>query len=221
MLTVADVKKMLPATVATSVTQTYVDQINQCVTDPVIAEHVREAFVTYVGVVRDGRYKIEDYLKAVQYVTYKHMGYTNQDSYFKTFPDRLAALTARGLTVSEMAPYVHAYAKGKMVNAILEQSLIPMWVLNQDAYQKAINTQVEIMTTSQNDMARTAAANSIMTHLAKPKEAVQLNFDIGESKVMTDLRDTMLKMAAQQQQLIQSGATTKSIAHSTIIDVTP
>ena len=221
MLTVDQVKKLLPSTLATSVTQTYVDRINNAVQDPVIAEHVREAFVTYAGVVKEGRYKVEDYLAAVQYVTYKHMGFSNQDAYFKTFPDRYSNMMARGLTIAEMAPYVHAYSKGKLVNTIMEQSMIPMWVLNQDAYQKAINTQVEIMTTSTNDMARTSAANSILTHLAKPKEAVELKFDIGESKVMTDLKDTLNALAQQQRALIEQGVTTKSIAAANIIDVTP
>lgn len=63
------------------------------------------------------------------------MGDTNKDAYFKTFPHRYQELMARGVTDKDMSAYVAGYAKGKLVNAIMEQSLVPSWVLNQDVYR--------------------------------------------------------------------------------------
>lgn len=219
MLTVDVVAKSLPANLKSAATQQFVDQINNIVTDPIIAEQVRENFISYTKVLQEGKFKTEDYLHAVTYVSFKLMGYSNQDSYFRTFPQRHQALVARGTSAKDIAAYVSAYNKGKLVNLILEQSLVPSWVLNQDAYQKAINTQVELMQNAQSEMVRTQAANSLLTHLTKPKEVGPLiNFDMRENSGMNELRDLLGKVASKQQEAIRNGTSTKDIANQAIIE---
>lgn len=218
-LTVDQVQRALPANLKNAVTQQMVDNINNIAIDPLEAEHIRENFISYTRVLADGKFKTEDYIHAVTYVSYKLMGHTNQDAYFKTFPQRHAALVARGATSKDIAAYVSAYNKGKLVNLILEQTLVPTWVLNQDIYQKAINVQADLMMHAQSEKVRSDAANSILTHLAKPKEAGPLiNIDMRENSGMNELRDALAKMAKQQQDLIKSGVTTKEIAEQVIIE---
>ena len=213
MLTVDTVVRALPATLRGSVDQALVDKINNIVTDPLIAEQVRENFISYTSVLQDGRFKTEDYLHAVTYVSFKLMGMSNKDAYFRTFPMRHQALVAKGTSEKDISAYVAAYAKGKLVNLIMEQSLVPTWVLNQDIYQKAINTQAHLMVNANSEMVRTQAANSILTHLAKPKEAGPLiNFDMRENSGMNELRDMLKKVAEKQIEAINSGAATKDIA---------
>ena len=213
MLTVDTVVRALPATLRGSVDQALVDKINNIVTDPLIAEQVRENFISYTSVLQDGRFKTEDYLHAVTYVSFKLMGMSNKDAYFRTFPARYQALVAKGTSDKDISAYVAAYAKGKLVNLIMEQSLVPTWVLNQDIYQKAINTQAHLMVNANSEMVRTQAANSILTHLAKPKEAGPLiNFDMRENSGMNELRDMLKKVAEKQIEAINSGAATKDIA---------
>lgn len=97
--------------------------------------------------------------------------------------------------------------------------MVPTWVLNQDIYQKAINTQAELMTTANSEMVRMQAANSILQHLAKPKEAGPLvNIDMRESSGMNELKDALQRLAQQQQDLIKSGVETKEIAGQRIIE---
>lgn len=219
MLTIQEVEKALPPNLKTAVTQSLVDRINGIVSDPIVAEQVRNNFISYTKVLQDGKFKTEDYLHAVTYCSFKLMGLSNQDAYFRTFPQRHAALVAKGTSAKDIASYVSMYNKGKLVNMIMEQTLVPSWVLNQDAYQKAINTQVELMTTAASEMVRTQAANSILTHLAKPKEAGPLvNIDMRENSGMNELKDALVKLATQQRELIQSGVSTKSIAEQTIIE---
>lgn len=219
MLTVDVVVKALPANLKSAATQQFVDQINNIVTDPIIAEQVRENFISYTKVLQEGKFKTEDYLHAVTYVSYKLMGYSNQDAYFRTFPQRHQQLVAKGTSSKDIAAYVSAYNKGKLVNLILEQTLVPSWVLNQDAYQKAINTQVELMQSAQSELVRTQAANSLLTHLAKPKEVGPLiNFDMRENSGMNELRDLLSKVAEKQQEAIRGGTSTKDIANQTIIE---
>lgn len=221
MLQIAQVQHALPTRLKNNVTQDLVDKLNNISKDPNHAEIIKENFVSYSGVLQDGRYKIEDYMNAVAYVSYKLMSYSNQDSYFRTFPDRHANLVARGVSAKDISSYVAAYNKNKLVNLILEQSLIPIWILNQDAVQKAINTQLEIMSDhTVSAVARTQAANSLLTHLAKPKEATQIQLNIGneESNGLKDLKSAIVDLAAQQKKLIESGVTAKVIAASDIIE---
>jgi hypothetical protein len=219
MLTVDLVARALPPNLKKAATQTLVDQLNNVSSDPEIAEAIRDNFLSYTKVLQEGRFKAEDYLHAVKFVSFRLMGYSNKESYFRTFPQRHQALVARGADEQEIAAYVSMYAKGKLVNLILEQTLVPTWVLNQDIYQKAINTQADLMITARSEMVRMSAANSILTHLAKPKEAGPLiNLDMREQSGVNELRDMLGKLAKQQKELIEKGVSTKEIASQVIIE---
>lgn len=220
MLTVDEVVKVVPANVKNNISQTMIDQINNAVSDPIMAEEIQRNFLSYTGVLKDGKFKIQDYMNAVMFVSYKLMNNSNQEAWIKTFPKRYQELVARNTDNKTIAAYVAMYNKGKLVNAILEQTLVPVWVYNQHNYQKAINVQMELMTTSQSDMVRTTAANSILTHLTKPKEAANtISIDIKESSGMTELKGMLTQVAREQRAAIEAGATAKTIAAQKIIDV--
>ena len=227
MLTLQEITEALPAHLKTCASQELADAVNAVSTDPEAAREIRENFLSYTAVLKEGRFKIEHYLDAVAYVSYKLMGYSNHESYVRTFPQRYAALAARGASPKDVSAYVAAFHKNKLVNLILEQSLIPSWVLNQDAYQKAINAQLDLMTNSKSDMVRTQAANSILTHLKRPeKKEIGLSIGLAETSGMTELKDMLTALAEKQQAAIGSGMTTREIAHQPLIegrmkDVTP
>ena len=217
------VARALPGNLKSAATDQLADMINQISADPLIVEQIRENFLSYASVLKDGKFKVEDYLNAVAYCSYKLMGDSNQDAYFKTFPQRYANLVAAGRTPKEISAYVSAYAKGQLVNKIMEQTLVPSWVLNQHMYQAALNTQFKLMTNEDvSPKVRSDAADSLLTHLAKPKEAGPLiNIDMGETSGMNELKDALARMAQQQQTLINAGISTKEIAAQDIVDVTP
>ena len=77
MLTQQEVVKALPANLKSCVTQSLVDNINNISADPLIAEQIRNNYISYTAVLKDGKFKTEDYLSAVAYVSFKLMGYTN------------------------------------------------------------------------------------------------------------------------------------------------
>ena len=217
------VARALPGNLKSAATDQLADMINQISADPLIAEQIRENFLSYASVLKEGKFKVEDYLNAVAYCSYKLMGDSNQDAYFKTFPQRYANLVAAGRTPKEISAYVSAYAKGQLVNKIMEQTLVPSWVLNQHMYQAALNTQFKLMTNEDvKPKVRSDAADSLLTHLTKPKEAGPLiNIDMGETSGMNELKDALARMAQQQQTLINAGVSTKEIAAQDIVDVTP
>ncbi len=206
-LQIADVQQAVPQHLRTQVTQHMVDTLNQIASDPETAEYIRNNFISYTNVLKDGKFKTEDYISAVTYCSYKLMGYTNDEAWTRTFPNRANALIAKGTSPKDKAAHVAAYNKGKLVNLIMEQTMVPSWVLNQDIYQKAINTQFEIMT-DPTILAkdRTAAANSILTHLGKPKEAnIQINMGETESAGMKEMRNMLAELAENQRKAILDG----------------
>ena len=137
------------------------------------------------------------------------MGKTNADAYMITFPDRYQSMLNRGLSSKDMSSIISVYNKSKLVNSILEQSLIPSWVINQDLYQKAINIQADLMMTASSEKVRSDAANSLLTHL-KPPETKKVELDIGlkQGNEIDQLRDVLAQLTSQQRQMIQTGVVT-------------
>ena len=221
-LTLGEVQACLPANMKGAATQALVDDLNAIAVDPLVAEQIRENFVSYAGVMRDGKFKTEDYLAAVQYVSYKLMGDTNKDAWARAFPQRYALLKSRGAPEKEISAHVAAYAKGKLVNAILEQSMVPSWVLNADLFQKALNVQADLMQNANSEKVRSDAANSILTHLKRP-EAVkgQLDLNIKDSSGMNELKQVLGQMATQQRELLEQGAPIRQITDARIIENEP
>jgi hypothetical protein len=217
-LTRDEIERALPANLKSAATEQLTDLVNNIVNDPIVADQVRENFISYAAVMKDGKFKTEDYLHAVVYVSYKLMGYSNRESYERTFPQRMAKLIANGTAAKDIAAYVSAYHKGKLVNLIMEQSLVPTWVLNQHLHQEAINVQAELMRTAMSEKVRTEAANSLLTHLKKPEVGkFQIDLEVKDSSGMTELKNTLRALAEQQSSLIESGTTTREIAAAPLL----
>lgn len=219
-LTLDNVKRAVPAKLKDSIEQSFVDKLNNLANDPIVADQIRNNFISYAHVINDGKFSIEEYLSAVKYVSFKLMNLTNVDSYARTFPQRYAGLLARGTSQKDIASYVSAYNRGKLVNLILEQTLVPSWVLNQDIYQKAINTQAELMNNAKSERVKCMAADSILKALAKPEAAGPLvNIDMKESSGINELKQALVELAANQKRSIEKGILTpKTIVEAEIIN---
>jgi hypothetical protein len=222
-VTLEQVRNAVPAHLYASVSEELVDQLNSVTlaTDPMVASQIRENFLGYTKVMVEGRFKIDDYLHAVKYVSYKLLGYSNEEAWSRTFPNRYQILLERGTSKKDISSHVSAYHKNKLVNLIMESALMPTWVLNQDMYQKALSTQYDLMTdTTMSGKVRTEAANSLLTHLAKPKETgkFQININQQENSGMKEMREMMERMAQQAQGMIVNGhATTVQIAEAELV----
>jgi hypothetical protein len=219
MLTQKQVQDALPANLRSAASQELVDRLNTCVTDPIAAETIRENFIGYTHILRDGRFKTEDYLSAVTYVSFKLMGYSNQESYEKTFPQRFQLLIQKGTSAKDISAYVSAYHKGKLVGLLLEQTLTPSWVLNQDYFQRAINVQADLMLNANSEKVRSDAANSLLTHLKKPEgKDFQVSIELTDNSGMKDMQEALRKLALAQQNLIAGGVSTKDIAALPLVE---
>lgn len=219
MLTIEQFKTALPDKVKKSVNQELIDQINKTLSEPEMYEAYRDNLLSYTKVMADGRFKIQNYVDAVKYVSHKLMGCSNIEAYTKTFPDKYQNFLAQGVVAKDIASYVTAYNKSKLVNLIFEQTLIPSYVLNQDLYQKALNVQAELMVTANSEKVRCDAANSLLTHLKMPEtQKVELEIGVKEDSSIAALRATTLELARQQRLMVESGAmNAQDIAHGKLI----
>lgn len=223
-LTIDQFKLALPDKVKKSVNQELIDQVNATLSEPEMFEAYRDNLMSYTKVMADGRFKVQEYVNAVKYVSHKLMGCTNTEAYSKTFPDKMQRFAAQGVASKDIASYITAYNKSKLVNLIFEQTLIPSYVLNQDLYQKALNVQAALMVdTDVSPKVRTDAANSLLTHLKMPeKQKVELDINVKEDSSIAALRQATLELARQQRLAMEAGQTSaQETAHSKldIVDV--
>ena len=219
LITKEQFERVLPKRVKTKVSAEMIDGLNDLMQDQQLRENFRENLLSYTGVMADGKFKIGDYLNAVQYVSHKLLGSSNIEAYTKTFPDRYQRLVNDGADDKTISTYCAAYNKRILVNKILEQTLVPSHILNADLYQKALNTQASLMTTATSEKVRTDAANSLLTHLKMPEtQKIELDIGIKADKSIDELRATTLELAAQQRKMIEAGAmNAKDIAHSKLL----
>ncbi|ELA08269.1 hypothetical protein MOMA_06896 [Moraxella macacae 0408225] len=218
-LTLDVLKRALPRKYENRISQEVLDNINNAINDPDNHTAYRDNFLGYSEVLNDGRYSIDEYLNAVKYCTHKLMGSTNIDSYIKTFPDRYQSMVNKGYSAKEMSSHIAMYNKSQLVNKIMEQSMIPSWIINQDLYQKAINVQAELMMTANSEKVRSDAANSLLIHL-KPPEVKKVELDIGlkNNDEIQQLRDITAQLASQQKRMIEAGVIdVKQVAETKLI----
>ena len=121
-----------------------------------------------------------------------------------------------------MSPYVAAYHKNKLVNSIMEQAVIPTWLLNQDAFQSAINKLVDLMSNARSEKVQAMSADSLLKHLAKPevKDTPMINIDMRQNSGLDELKSAIASLAQKQKELIESGVSTKEIAEQKIYEQT-
>lgn len=205
-LTIEQFKNVLPEKMRKSVSPDVLVTLNNMLSDQDMCEAFRDNLIGYTSIMNDGKFKLDGYVFAVKYVSFKLMGCTNIDAYSKTFPDKIQRWNAQGVASKDVASYVTAYNKSKLVNLILEQTLIPTHVLNADIYQKAINVQVDLMMNSQSDKVKQEAANSLLTHLKAPdKTKLQIDLSRGASESIAQLRQNIEALRDTQLELLQSG----------------
>lgn len=215
MLTLNEVKESLPAGQRGHITQDMVDQLNALSNDPNEARAIRDNFISFSQVLAEGKFKLGDYVYAVMYVSHKLMGKTNLESYKLTFPDRYNKMVADGKQTKEIASFVAAYNKNKLVNLVYERSIVPSWVLNQDMFQNALNVNCEIMNdVNESGRTRVEAANSILNHLKKP-EAIkhELGITLDKTDGLKTLEQRITELAASQRSQIEAqGMTAQDVA---------
>ena len=209
----------LPKRVRGSLTDEVMDNLNSLVMDESVREQYRENILGFSSIIATGQYKLQNFLDAVRFVTFKFTGSTDYDAYKKTFPERYKRLKSEGASKKTISAYVSTYKKNKLVQQIFQQNMIPVYIANADTFQKAINVQAKLMMTARNEKVRSDAANSLLSHL-KPPELKKVELDIGykQNTTLDDLREaTQQLVAMQREQLDKKTLTPADIAQSRVV----
>lgn len=205
-MTLEQFKEALPDQMKKNINIDVVNGINSLLSDPDMAEQYRDNLLGYTHVMKEGKFKLTSYVSAVKYVTQKLAGKNNQDAYMATFPDKWADWVQRGVSSKDISSYVSVYNSSKLVNLVLEQTLVPNWILNQDIRQKAINHLSTLMVSAQSEKVQAEAAIGLLTHLKMPEKLkVQLDLEVKENSVMDQLQKASLGLAERMQAMVATG----------------
>ena len=221
MLALESVRKLVPKSQRTLITQEFLDKLEASVNDSLVAEQFKENFVTYLNVLSKGKYKMEDYINAVKYVSFKLLGYSNINAYIATFPERYERLKTEGQT--QIEAFVSMYNKNKLVMQIYEQTIVPSYVLNAPMHQQALNTLAAmIIDDDVRGMTKVKACEAILAYTKQPEVIKgELTIGIEQSDTINDLREVTEQLAKTYREALANGTKTlKQVAESRIIDVT-
>lgn len=178
------------------------------------ADLVRENWLTHSNILREGTYSMEQYTTAIKYVSLKQMGHTNQQAYSIALSDRYQDMVARGYDEQRISSHVAAYHKGALVQRLLAQSTIPLYMLYQDEAHKAIATLVDVMTSEKSSQkTRAEAAGTLLTHIKRP-EAAKIELNVTQKQDgMQELTVMMRELASRQIAAIEAGGNVKDVAN--------
>lgn len=217
MITLDVLKDLAPKKTRSLITQDLVDKINGWNEDPKLLGAFADNVLTYINVLKTGKYRIEEYLNAVRFVSYKLIGHSDIDAYAITFPDRYQRLVDEGVSRNDIAPYVSIYRKTQLVVKVFEQTIIPTHVLNAPMHQEALNIAMDIAVNGRSEVARVNACNTILSNTKPPETAkIELDVSIDKGSVIDDYEEAMRAMVEQQKVLIEQGGDLKAITNASI-----
>ena len=215
LLSTEDFKAALPIQMHGKVNQDVMDEVNAALTDPDVREYMQENIIGYAHILNEGKFRIDKYISAVKFASYRMMGNNNKLSYSKTFPDKYKDFLARGVAEKDIASYTTAYAKSKLVVSILTQALTPLHIVNMDKEQAAINKLASLMKDARSENVQRQSAKDLLDVLKRP-EAQKIELDLGlkESDGLKALKDITANLAAAQLVALQTGKMTATqVAH--------
>ena len=212
-------KKLVPKNRKNLITQAFMDNLNGIMTDVTMREAFRDNIIGYVDCLQAGRFKVDQYIKAVQYCTHKMANCTNIDAYIKTFPDRYQDMINRGKDDNHLSSVIGLYNAGKMVQDILGRTMTPVHIMNKDIHQKAINKLQQLMIFSNNERIQMESAGKLV-EILKPPETQKLELDIGikNDPAIEELKRATAALVKGQREAIEFGASSaESIANSKLV----
>lgn len=212
MLNLQELKDCMPSKMRNLVTESTLERVNAVAdgNEELIALF-RDNMINYETAVSEGKYTSQDYVNAIMFVTFKNLGYTDIDAYAKVFPDRYKEKLAKGYDRNRIAVDVSAYTHNKLVQTLINQMMIPVWLLNQPYVQRAINVQVDLMENSTSDLVRQKAAESLMNYLKKPEAASTLEINIKQTSEMKIIEEKLTTIVGHQLEAIKQGAKLKDV----------
>ena len=170
-----------------------------------------EQLVTFSSVLKNGRYKADSYIKAVQYASYRQMNLSMTEAYKRTFPDR--CFRRHDQTEKKPQGTIEAlasiYDKTQIVQGILTQMQIPLHIMMMSERVRAANVLAYLMVNASNERIQMESADKLLNHINIP-ETMKVEMDVGfkADETLTQLNATLNKIADVAQSRIKAGTLT-------------
>lgn len=211
---------LLPPAMRKQLTPELMHEISDVKGDVQLLESYRDNIIGHTHILRGSAYTLKDYAKACRFVTFLLLGESQKNAYIRTFPDRYKGFKAAGLTDKQISARTSMYASGKLVLQVREGAEAPVWLVNADNNQRAINKQVWLMDHAESERVQCDAANSVMTHLKRP-EKIHLEVETGEktNSVIGEVLGAAERIIAKQMEQIGQGMTAKQLIDADITEI--
>ena len=199
------VPKRLKKAISKDVLQKLEDITTDVEERKVFKENVLRFSDIYVEQSQEGgrRFSIEEYVNATIYVSYKLMGKSNVDAYKLTFPDRMLYYKKREFPSEEkrkehIRSMAQAYNRTLLVTKLMEQSLVPSYVIYQDLNAAAINKMASLMSSARSEKVQLEAAVALEKATAMPAEVrIMQTTKVGMEDNVVDLYHAALQEATR------------------------
>lgn len=177
-----------------------------------------KSILTYSSILLNGRYKTNDYIKAVEYCTYITAGSSIIDAYKKTFPDRALRRIEQGCAEITQTSAATIFHKNSLIQKILTQSTIPMRLFFMKDKYDAIGVLSNEMKTAVFAKDRISAADKLLVHLADPLESkIELDIGIKSNNIIEDYEKAMHMFVTEQRKMMEEGLDIKTVANAKLI----
>lgn len=170
-----------------------------------------ENIYQYREAIRSSNCGIDTYFNAVRFTTYITMGFTQIQSYRYTYPDKVKKIELRYelenkskfILKQAIGGKASAFAHTKIVQKLLELTLVPDHIIYRDVHHGAIKTLASIMNDN-NVLAkdRIGAADSILKYTTRPEEIVQKEATLD---VLGEIKELSASLAKKQLESIKKG----------------
>jgi len=205
------------------VSQDLVDKMNALASSTELAQTFKDNMTSFTTVLNKGAFTLDQYVTAVQYVSYRLMGHGVRISWEKTFPERYARLLSLGTNHRAINSHSTAFNRTKLVNLITEQSLIPSWIINNHYFQEALDVQVGLMRDEDvSPKVRSDAAKAVLEYTVMPDAAVGNKEEISDKgmDIIAELARSVTALAeGKQARIIEGSATAQEMARKPVYAV--
>ena len=205
-----ELQSAVPAVFRGNINDEVMKEINNNLKIADLEDSYSEQLIWFGNILSDTRYSLSNYVKAVKYVSLKAVGHTNISAWGITFPDRVKRLKGLGKTSKDIHNHVASYTRSALVVKMLGQAMMPVHLVNQKAFQDAINVQVYLMNNAKSETVRTTAANSILTNV-KPPEAIEIDVAVTHTDTGASAIDILKSVSVDLATQYAKGLKDKSI----------
>ena len=206
MITLEELQAMMPRKKKKNITQTLVDMINAIEDKTGFEGEFTKKVVGYSNVLESGRYKLTDYVNAVEFVTYYLNGDGQAEAYMKTFPEKVKKRLMEGKSAyATGAPAM--YYSGQLVQSLMAQAQLGVRVRHYDKIDRMVETLFGLaISPDSTDRIKMESADKLLNHLKEPEESkVEIEIGIKKDQSGEALEAKMLEVAMMQKEAFEKG----------------